>query len=102
MEEKETYIRRGNNALVDRNIKIVTKKMNKEERNSHVVPFSGWIAWASSVARCDDLSLHDNRPSVKHHSSQHAHGIRRIDNHSPRSQTYLTSILAVTMIPLAL
>ena len=52
VENKETLIRRGNNPSVDRNIEIVTKTLNKEERNNHVVPFARWVARGSSVARC--------------------------------------------------
>ena len=43
-ENKETFIRRGNNPSMNRNIKIVTKILNREERNNHVVPFARWVA----------------------------------------------------------
>ena len=70
---------------------------------------NGVMIWAICKTRLepirtpDMLPLHNNRPSAKYHSSHHAHGTHRIiDNNSPRNQTYLTSILAITMILLAL
>ena len=50
----------------------------------------------------DGLPLHNNRPNTKHHSYLHARVTHRIEYHNPISQYYLTSILATTMIPLAL
>ena len=51
-ENKEFFNCRGNNPSVDKNIKIVEKTLNKEERNNHVVPFPRFLAETSLVARC--------------------------------------------------
>ena len=39
LTNKETFIRRGNNPLIKANIEAVNKTLNKEEQNSHLIPF---------------------------------------------------------------
>ena len=43
-ENKITLLRRGNQRSVSDHPKIANKKMNKEERYSHVAPFPSWLA----------------------------------------------------------
>ena len=49
-DNKETFIRRGNNPTVRANMQLVIKTLNKEERNHHIMPFSRWMVRASSYA----------------------------------------------------
>ena len=46
-ENKEVFIRRGNNPSVKKNMDVVHKTMNDKERKSHVIPFPRWVVRAS-------------------------------------------------------
>ena len=50
-QNKETFIKRGNNPSVKANWKEVEKVLNKEERNHHLMAFPGWMCRASPYAR---------------------------------------------------
>ena len=56
-ENKEVFISRGNNPSVDKNVEIVKKTMNDEERKSHVLPFPRWVARASPLGRCTPQTI---------------------------------------------
>ena len=49
-KDKMRMIERGNQPSVEDNMDIVRETMNKEERNSHVVPFPEWMCRFSPVA----------------------------------------------------
>ena len=49
-EDKMKMIQRGNQPSVEANMEVVTETMNKEERNSHVVPFPIWMCSFSPFA----------------------------------------------------
>ena len=50
-EDKEKMIERGNQPTVEANMEVVRETMNKEERNSHVVPFPIWMCSFSPFAK---------------------------------------------------
>ena len=56
-ENKEAFIRRGNNPTVTAHCPHVLKTLNKEERNSHVMCFSRWLCRASPYARVNGQTL---------------------------------------------
>ena len=49
-KNKEIFLKRGNNPSIQMNIDLVNKAMNKEERNSHVIPFPRYLVKASTNA----------------------------------------------------
>ena len=57
LENKEVFIRRGNNPSVHKNVKIVQKTMNDKERKSHVLQFPCWIKRASPLGRCTPQTI---------------------------------------------
>lgn len=48
---KAAFLNRGNSTTVARHAEEVTKTLNKEERNHHVMPFPGWLCRFASTAR---------------------------------------------------
>ena len=50
-ENKETFLRRGNNPSIKAHWKAVKKTLNKEERNHHIMPFERWMCRASPFGR---------------------------------------------------
>ena len=50
-ENKQAFIDRGNNPSIEANKKKVDKTMNKEERNSHAIPFESFLLMFSAYAR---------------------------------------------------
>jgi len=50
-ENKAIFLRRGNHPSIKAHMPIVTKTLNKEERNSHVVPFPRYFVFFSPYAR---------------------------------------------------
>jgi hypothetical protein len=50
-ENKQAFLERGNNPSIERNRASTDKTMNKEERNSHVIPFMSFIVLFSAFAR---------------------------------------------------
>ena len=49
-DNKEIFVRRAATSPILRHMKIVAKALNKEERNSHLIPFPRYLVRASSVA----------------------------------------------------
>ena len=47
---KAAFLRKGNSPSLDRHPDVVTKTLNKEERNHHLMPFPGWVARFSAHA----------------------------------------------------
>lgn len=47
---KEVFVRRAASAPLARHMAIVDKALNKEERNSHIIPFPRYLVRASPVA----------------------------------------------------
>jgi hypothetical protein len=45
-------IDKGNQQTFDAHPEVVTKTMNKEEKNSHVLPFRPWVVFFSPYLRC--------------------------------------------------
>jgi len=50
-ENKAIFLRQGNHPSIKAYVPIVTKTLNKEERNSHVVPFPRYFVFFSPYAR---------------------------------------------------
>jgi len=49
-DNKELFIRRGNNPSLAKYWDSTIKTLNKEERNHHILPFQRWVARASAYA----------------------------------------------------
>ena len=56
-KNKEVFILRGNNSSADKNVEIVKKTMNDEERKSHVHPFPHLMVRASPLERCTTQTI---------------------------------------------
>mmetsp|Transcript_38437 Transcript_38437/g.92017 ORF Transcript_38437/g.92017 Transcript_38437/m.92017 type:complete len:864 (+) Transcript_38437:1-2592(+) len=50
-QHKAAFLRRGNSPTVAQHAATVTKTLNKEERNHHLMPFPGWVGRFSNTAR---------------------------------------------------
>ena len=48
---KAAFLQRGNSPSVAQHADVVTKTLNKEERNHHLMPFPGWVGRFSNTAR---------------------------------------------------
>jgi hypothetical protein len=49
-ENKTIFLERGNEPSVDLSPDLVAEALNEEERNSHVIPFMGWVVWFAACA----------------------------------------------------
>ena len=56
-DNKEVFIRRGNNPSVDKNPEIVNKTVNDKEGKSHVLPFPRYLLRASPYGRCTPQTI---------------------------------------------
>ena len=48
VENKKIFLQRGNHPSVTIHADVVKETLNKEERNSHVIPFYYWVVWFST------------------------------------------------------
>ena len=65
-ENKMIFLRRGNHPSIKTHMPIVTKTLNKEERNSHVVPFPRYFVFFSPYARTTPQTVvNPNHPDKK-------------------------------------
>jgi hypothetical protein len=56
---KLAVIDKGNQQTFDAHPEVVTKTMNKEEKNSHVLPFRRWVIYFSPFLHCTPQGIHE-------------------------------------------
>jgi len=56
---KLAVIEKGNQQTFETHPEVVTKSMNKEEKNSHVLPFRSWVIYFSPFLRCTPQGMRE-------------------------------------------
>jgi len=59
MMNKLAVIKKGDQQTFEAHPEVVTKTMNKEEKNSHVLPFRRWVVYFSPFLRCTPQGMHE-------------------------------------------
>ena len=58
-ENKHSVLRRGNQQTFLEHPAVTAKAMNKEEKNSHVLPFKSWVVYFSSYCRATPQGIRE-------------------------------------------
>jgi len=58
-ENKHAVLRRGNQTTFLQHPEVTAKAVNKEEKNSHILPFKGWFVYFSPYCRATPQGIRE-------------------------------------------